>query len=252
MRARAGWFDGERRCGVERVCPKCGFRSKALAGELPGPCKVCGLEPGTAGFRDAAPEPSVLKAWAKACLENLPQGSYLAFCALLHLGLLYLALRYSADTRYGSLIDMALVPVHELGHVLFRPFGQFLGILGGSLTQWLAPLCLVGGFVKQRDLYALSAGMIFFGIALNQSYCYMDSSFQMEKYPDMVFVSLGTGEVTHDWQYIFGTLGMYHSYQGVALLTRGAALAILWLAWAFGAWVLWKAWRGVPLSEAAA
>jgi hypothetical protein len=184
-----------------------------------------------------------IAAWYEACLGRLPRGPYLALLALLHLLLLYLALRYSASSSYSTLIELALAPVHEGGHLLFSPFGEFMRILGGSLTQWLVPLLLVAGFVKQRDLYAVTAGCFLFGISLNQSFCYMDSSFQMEKYPDMVLVSLGSGEVIHDWQYLFGSLGMYNSYQAAAMATRLTGLAFMWLAWGFGAWILWKSWR---------
>ena len=30
--------------------------------------------------------------------------------------------------------------IHELGHVLFAPLGMFMGLLGGSLAQCLAPV----------------------------------------------------------------------------------------------------------------
>jgi hypothetical protein len=179
-------------------------------------------------------------AWLDESLAASPSAPYWQICLPLQLWMLYLTCRYSADTRYTSIWEMLLTPVHEGGHMLFAPLGSFMGILGGSLAQWLAPLLLALGFWRQRDLYALSFSLSLFGIALNQSYCYMDSSFKMEKYPDMVFYSLGSGEVTHDWQYIFGSLGMYRSYEAVALCTRALGLGILWLSLAAGGWLLWK------------
>jgi hypothetical protein len=34
-----------------------------------------------------------------------------------------------------SFMHDILLPIHEAGHVLFRPFGEFMTILGGSLFQ---------------------------------------------------------------------------------------------------------------------
>jgi hypothetical protein len=184
-----------------------------------------------------------LRVWIRDSIKEAPSAGYWQVCALFHAWLLYLAVRYTGSTEYSGVFEMVLAPIHEAGHVLFGPLGEFIGILGGSLLQWLAPLFLAIGFVKQRDLYALCFSFILFGIALNQSYCYMDSSFQMEKYPNMVFVSLGSGEVVHDWQYIFGALGMYRSYTTVALLIRLLGLSFIWLAWTAGAWVLWRTAR---------
>lgn len=184
-----------------------------------------------------------MSTWIRDSIGRSPSAGYWQLCALLHAWLCYLAVRYSLDTEYSGVFETVLAPIHEGGHVLFRPLGEFMGILGGSLLQWLAPLFLAAGFLRQRDLYALCFSFFLFGAALNQSYCYMDSSFQMEKYPNMVFISLGSGEAIHDWQYLFGALGMYRSYTTVALLTRLLGLGFIWLAWAAGAWVLWKTAR---------
>ena len=152
----------------------------------------------------------------------------------------YLALRYSVDSRYSGFLDWVLVPVHEGGHAVFGLLGEFMGVWGGSLAQWLAPLALSLAFLKRADLYAASVFFYYLGLSLNSSYCYMDSAFQMEKYPEMVFVNLGGGEAVHDWQYLFGKFGMYQSYTAAASLTRGLGLLIMWVALAGGAWMLWK------------
>ena len=177
--------------------------------------------------------------WAEA-LERTTTGRSWPFYAVLHAWLAYWALRYSLDPAFSTLIDAFLMPVHEAGHPLFRPLGHFMGALGGSLTQWGFPLFVTLGFLKRRDLYAACLGVFFLGVALNMSCCYMDSSFQMEKYPDMVFVSLGDGEAEHDWQAVFGALGWYRGYTTVALLTRAAGLTLMWGSLAAGASLLWR------------
>ena len=183
---------------------------------------------------------SSFRAWTDEVLEEDRYGILVYGLVLLHLWLAKVVLSLSWDPASGSLIDTALMPIHEGGHTLFAFFGTFLAVLGGSLLQWLVPLFLVVGFVRQRDLYAICAGIVVFGVSLNSTYVYMDSAFHLEKYPDMVFVTLGDAqqEATHDWQYLFGSLGMYHSSDAVVALMRVLSLGMLWCGWLAGAWVL--------------
>lgn len=40
--------------------------------------------------------------------------------------------------------------IHELGHMLFRPAGEFLCIAGGTILQLLIPIISVFMFVRQQ------------------------------------------------------------------------------------------------------
>ena len=52
----------------------------------------------------------------------------------------------------GSFMHDILLPIHEAGHVLFRPFGEFMMILGGSLFQLALPCAIGAAFVvKHQD-----------------------------------------------------------------------------------------------------
>lgn len=184
-----------------------------------------------------------LAAALDGALAESESGRIWALFVPVQLLLLYWAIRYSADPAYSTLIDGALMPVHELGHPIMAAFGAFMGALGGSLFQWGLPLLLTLGFLKRRDPYAVLVGLFLVGVSLNASYLYMDSTFQMEKYPDMMFVSLGDGEASHDWQVVFGALGLYRGYTVVALLFRLAGLALIWLGALGGAGALWRTAR---------
>ena len=39
-------------------------------------------------------------------------------------------------------MDLVFVPIHEGGHLLFRFFGEFLNVAGGTITQTGVPLLL--------------------------------------------------------------------------------------------------------------
>lgn len=52
----------------------------------------------------------------------------------------------------ASFMHLINLPFHEAGHVLFRPFGQFITSLGGTLGQLLMPLtCMLTLLLKTRD-----------------------------------------------------------------------------------------------------
>lgn len=56
--------------------------------------------------------------------------------------------------------------IHELGHVIFSPFGEFMHILGGSLFQCLFPLFWLIGFLQKKWYFATSLCFCWFGLNL--------------------------------------------------------------------------------------
>ena len=50
------------------------------------------------------------------------------------------------------LLDHVDLAVHEAGHVVFAPFGEFLGVAGGSLLQLIVPAAFVLYFLRTRNL----------------------------------------------------------------------------------------------------
>jgi hypothetical protein len=56
--------------------------------------------------------------------------------------------------------------IHELGHMIFSPFGAFLQILGGSLFQCLFPLLWIAGFLQIRWYFATTLCFGWLGLNL--------------------------------------------------------------------------------------
>src|SRR5437899_4450135 len=50
-----------------------------------------------------------------------------------------------------SWLDSLDLAIHEFGHPLFGIFGEFIGFLGGTLMQLLAPAAFVVYFRRARD-----------------------------------------------------------------------------------------------------
>lgn len=72
-------------------------------------------------------------------------------------------LEYLFGEHPWTLLDEGILAVHEAGHVVFRPFGEFLMMLGGSLFQLLVPAAFVLYFVRRQDRYA--AAVVLFWLA---------------------------------------------------------------------------------------
>jgi hypothetical protein len=60
------------------------------------------------------------------------------------------------DPGTFRLLDNVDLAIHETGHLVFAPFGEFLGFLGGTLLHLLFPLLFYGYFLRQQDRFAAS------------------------------------------------------------------------------------------------
>jgi hypothetical protein len=126
--------------------------------------------------------------------------------------------------RFLDRVDLVF---HEAGHVLFAPFGDFIGILGGSLMQVLIPAGIVGYFVWHRQHY--SAAVTLFWVAqslFNVSVYVKDARAQ-------VLPLLGGEDTLHDWNYLLGRLNLLRWDQALGNVIYAVGLVSL------GVSVLW-------------
>ena len=139
----------------------------------------------------------------------------------------------------GSFMHNILLPIHEAGHVLFSPFGEFVMILGGSLFQLLLPLGIgVAFIVKHRDNFGASIGLWWAGVSLADLSPYIYDAL----HPQLILLGGGTGanDGPHDWIYLLITLGQIENAQrwGAIAHAFGGLLMLLALVW--GATLLWR------------
>ncbi|MCB1630878.1 MAG: hypothetical protein KDI23_03550 [Pseudomonadales bacterium] len=128
-------------------------------------------------------------------------------------------------------VDLAF---HEFGHLFFRPFGEFMTILGGSLFQILLPLTLLAGFVlRQRDNFAAAVTLWWCG----QNFIDLSPYIRDAEY--RVLPLVGGGEESHDWGNLLERLDAIGSCHILARssFTIGTLLMLLALLW--GGWLLW-------------
>ena len=154
------------------------------------------------------------------------------FAALVVYGLKLMTMNVPSWEMASSLIHLPMVPIHEFGHLLFRPFGEFLMLLGGSLFQAGLPFALgVIFLVRKQDPYAAAVMLWWCAIAVMDTAPYIYDAQE----PQHVLLTGRTGETgAHDFIDVLGDLGLLKKAQavGYAVHRVGAAMLLTSLAWA--------------------
>ena len=143
-----------------------------------------------------------------------PNYPKLVFAVLLTLYFLWI----TYDPMQGSFLDNVDLPIHEFGHLLFRPFGQFMMVAGGSLFQVILPLIFVGYFVWKHQFYSAAIVSLWVGQSILNVYVYAADSVVMQ----LVLTSGFTGSEGsfHDWNYLLTATGLLSSTKTVAGIIR--------------------------------
>jgi hypothetical protein len=143
-----------------------------------------------------------------------PNYPKLVFAVLMTLYFLWIAF----DPMQGSFLDIVDLPIHETGHLLFRPFGEFMMVAGGSLFQVIMPALFVCYFLWQRSWYSAAMVLMWVGQSIINVYVYAADAVVMQ----LVLTSGFTGSEGsfHDWNYLLSTLGLINSTKAVAGIIR--------------------------------
>ncbi len=120
--------------------------------------------------------------------------------------------------RFLDRVDLVF---HEAGHVIFGLFGEFIGILGGSLTQILIPAGIVVYFAVHRQKYSAAVTLFWVAQSLFNVSIYVRDA-RTRRLP-----LLGGEETLHDWNYLLGRLHLLTWDQGVGNLIYLVGLVAL-------------------------
>lgn len=125
----------------------------------------------------------------------------------------------------GTLLDGVDLAIHETGHLVFGPFGEFIGFAGGTLFQLIMPLTFVGYFVRRGDQHAASVALWWVGQNCGHIAWYVADA------RAMALPLVGGGE--HDWNYLLGDLGLLPRDQAIAhaIVVTGVLLVLGASAW---------------------
>lgn len=147
---------------------------------------------------------------------------------------------YWSAPWYSTVFSGIDLAIHEIGHILWAPLGEFTGFAGGTLTQLLAPVVAGIVFVRQRDWFAVSFAVCWLGINCFEIVEYAGDALVRQ----LPLLSPTTGAPQHDWAYMLSRLGILRHADTVAAAWQWAGRIVMTLGIGFGAWVLWLMHRG--------
>jgi hypothetical protein len=135
------------------------------------------------------------------------------------------------------MIDLVFVPIHEGGHLLFRWFGEFISVAGGTFLQLAVPCMLGAYFVLQRQVQGTAFCFFFCFEQFLPISTYMADARAQE----LPLLTVGdTDDVIHDWAYLFGKFHVLEHDIQIAHAFRAAG----WMGMlAVVAWMIFRSLR---------
>ncbi len=140
----------------------------------------------------------------------------------------------AATPMNGSFLDIVDLPIHETGHLLFSPFGEFVGVAGGTIFQLVVPIVFVGYFVWHYKYYSAAIALFWVGQSLFNVWVYASDAVVMQ----LVLISGSTGAEGsfHDWNYMLSETGLIGSTKIISGIIRGLATLTVLAAAALSAY----------------
>lgn len=139
------------------------------------------------------------------------------------LGLYFLWCAY--DPFNAVFLHGVNLAIHETGHLLFRPFGEFLMVAGGSIFQVVMPLVFFGYFLWNDKPYSASIVLFWVGQSITDVSVYAADAVVMQ----LMLTSGLTGSEGgfHDWNYLLTATGLLNQTKVIAGLIRFVGTAII-------------------------
>lgn len=152
----------------------------------------------------------------------------------------------SAPKTNWMFFDWANLGIHEFGHMVFLPFGQFIMIAGGTILQLGVPLALTTYFFISGRKFSALFGVFWVGDNLVNIYKYIADA----RAQALSLVSfMGTGDkIIHDWNYLLGQMRLlpYDLVIGTVVYWAGIIIMVVALLLMLGESfrrVIWKQGR---------
>ena len=125
----------------------------------------------------------------------------------------------------NSFLHLPDLVFHEAGHILFAPFGQFMTVLGGSLTQVLIPVIAAVAFVRQEEAFSASVCAWWAGQNLVDLAPYIADARALQ----LVLLGGHTGaEVEgHDWEFTLNQLGIAHLDRTIGMFSYAVGVFVM-------------------------
>ncbi|MCK5832154.1 hypothetical protein KAH81_00630 [bacterium] len=136
---------------------------------------------------------------------------------------------------FNSIFKGLNLGIHELGHYLFLPFGHFLHMAGGTITQLAAPIVSVFLFYRQRDYFAIA---VCFGW-LSTNFYDIGVYVADARAQELPLVTPFGGEAMHDWFYLLNKLNLLSWDIGLGKLNRFLGSVSMLICLIYGGWLVY-------------
>lgn len=156
-----------------------------------------------------------------------------AWRALVLVYFLVTAVGHLRDPEKWSLISGLILGTHELGHVVFAPFPEWVTVAGGTILQLLAPIVVALVLARQKEPIGVAIVGCWLAISLADVAVYLADA----SHGELQLVSIGGGDDTiNDWTYLLDHFNLIRSDAIIATRVRGAAWFVLGLSFVYGFW----------------
>lgn len=118
-------------------------------------------------------------------------------------------------------IDGVDLLIHEAGHVIFMPFGEFITIAGGSLFQLIVPAVFAIYFLRRGQSYSAALVLFWLGQSMLNVAVYAGDALALE------LPLIGGDDSLHDWNYMLDRLGMLKSTPAVGSSIRFCGTVVI-------------------------
>ena len=150
-----------------------------------------------------------------------------------------------SDEPYRSLFDGINLGIHEFGHAIFRPLGEWFHVAGGTITQLAAPIAGGAMFWRQKDFFGLSVAACWLATNLWGVSVYLGDARALELplvAPGMGMMpggdTSGAGGIIHDWNYLLGAPGLLKYDTLISGGLAFLAVVVMGAGLIFGGWLL--------------
>lgn len=130
--------------------------------------------------------------------------------------------RTMVDSETWNVFGGLTLAIHEGGHLVFGPFGEWLSIAGGSITQVMAPIAAGWMLLRQDDRYGVAIVGTWLAYSLTNLANYIADARTMA----LQLVGF-SADPLHDWNYLLGSVHLLPYDTRLAGLVRVLAVAVL-------------------------
>ena len=175
-------------------------------------------------------------------------GRVLFFLIIVIWGMVFIFSPIESGYAMKSFWHLVNLPFHEVGHIIFRPFGRFMTSLGGSLTQVCMPfVCFVVFIIKTRDTFAAAFALWWTG----QNFIDLAPYINDARALTLPLVGGNTGQTSpygfHDWEYILKESGLIRYDQVIATFFHRCGAVVMIIAMIWGGYILYRQFRNFHL-----